>query len=363
MVYPVKGTVVPRNKRLAISAVLALLTAAVLALAMWSVVGVTFASSTPSAAPLKIYHATGVKYERAKAVPVLVYHEMNNGCKASAPVCKAGDPETVSSTQFHNEMYYLFSSGFHTVTLQQYLTWLADGRTKLPSKPILITADNGIFSFLNGAQETLANFGFTAVAAIVTGFADAASGYCVQKIGRINVQPGCPGANRYWDATWNQLSGFSQQGVWSFMLEAGASGHYVQSYDAKCKMFDTCLLPGETAAQYQTRVRAELTGGESELAAKLGSRASPAAWVVPYSDLGYLRCAQSDCTPQDATGPPGWLVNYAAAHYQVVFVEDANRNGVDHERFRFDIYGSDSEAVFQQTLQGFISAGAFDRSR
>lgn len=364
MVYPVKGTVVPRNKRWSISAVMIITTVAVLALACWAVVGVTVASfPSPSAPVLKILHATEVKYETAKDVPVFVYHEMNNGCASTAPVCKAHDPETVSSAQFHAEMYYLFSHGYHTVTLGQYLAWVADGRTRLPSSPILITADNGIFSFLNGAQETLANFGFTAVAAIVTGFADAASGYCVLKIGTVNVQPGCPGANKYWDATWSQLEGFSQQGVWSFMLEAGASGHYQQDYDSACHVFDTCLLPGETVREYETRVDTEMTSGERELQSKLGSRVTAAAWVVPYSDLGYTRCAQSDCTPQDATAPRGYLVRYAAAHFQVAFVEDAFRNGTGHERFRFDVNGLDSEADFQATLQGFISAGDFDRSR
>jgi hypothetical protein len=259
-------------------------------------------------------------------------------------------------------MYYLFSTGYHTVTLSQYIDWLANGSTKLPSKPILITADNGIFNFLNGAQETLANYGFTAVASIVTGFADAASGQCAPRDGMIDVQPGCPEANRYWDATWSQLKGFSQQGVWSFMMEAGESGHYVQNYNAKCDVFDTCLLPTETSSGYELRIHTEFNGAESKLSSELGDRVDLNAWVVPYSDLGYPRCKQSDCTPQQATIPQDYLINYAQSAFTAVFVEDAFRNGVDNERFRFDINGKDTEADFQRTLTSFIRSGDFDRS-
>ena len=88
----------------------------------------------------------------------------------------AADPETVSTAQFTAEMAYLARAGYHTVTMAQYIAWLGNGKTELPVKPILITADNGIFSFLDGAQEILARDGFTATAALVTGFADAASG-------------------------------------------------------------------------------------------------------------------------------------------------------------------------------------------
>jgi len=369
---PAKRTVVPRRRRYAVSAALGTVAAAVLGLALWSMAGVTAAyrGVTPAAAaaaapaprPLVIYHAPFVRYERARAVPVLVYHEMNNGCAPSAPVCKAADPETVSTAQFRAEMAYMFSRGYHTVTMAQYQAWLGNRKTRLPSRPFLITADNGIWSFLSGAQPALAGYGYTAVAAVVTGFADGAGGHCAPRIGGVSVQPGCPRDNAGWDATWAQLRSLDPR-VWEFILEAGPSGHYVQDYDPHCRMFDACLLPGETVAQYQVRLAAELGGGETALAARLGSRVNPGGWVVPYSDLGYPRCAQGDCTPQDATIPQGYLVNYADAHFRAVFVEDASRNAIGHERFRFDVNGPDTEASFQSQLAAFTAAGAFDRSR
>ena len=361
-------SVVSKRKRVPMSIALGSLTAIVVGLAGWGVAGVALSSGKPSAPVLALYTYHGKEYPAAD-VPVLVYHEMNNDCKATAPVCVSHDPETVSTTQFANEMAYMVKAGYHTVTLAQYEAWLSNGATLLPPKPFLITADNGIFNFLNGAQEILYKDHFTATAFLVTGFANGATtGACVspKSVGDlrgeagVSTDPGCPQANKYWDATWPQLKRLSPA-VWSFSLEAGPSGHYVQAYDPHCTVFDTCLLPGESAAQYVTRINAEFGTALTTLHSELGSRVNPTAWVVPYSDLGYPQCQQSDCTSQAATIPKDYLVNYAAAHFRAVFVEDAFRNGIDHERFRFDVNGQDTEAYFQKTLQSFISAGNFNR--
>jgi hypothetical protein len=291
---------------------------------------------------------------------------MNNGCSPSAATCKEPDPGTVSTAQFTAEMSWLARAGYHSVTLTQYLAWLADPRTKLPAKPVLITADNGIGNFLHAAQPVLAEDHFTATAFLVTGFADGAAGACAPHYtvaGRsYDVQPGCDKDNLGWDLTWAQLKALNPQ-VWEFSLEAGLAGHYVQAYDGtRCPVYDACVMPGETTAQYETRVADELALGTGTLNRELPGRVVAGAWVVPYSDAGYKRCAQSDCTPQPYTGPAGWLANYAAAHFGAVFVEDAYRNGTGRERFRFDVNGQDTLTYFTKTLAAFTAAGDFDRT-
>jgi len=308
-----------------------------------------------------------IVYARASQVPVLVYHEMNNGCQPSAPTCvNPKDAETVSTAQFAAEMNYLVRAGYHSISLVQYVTWLLDMRTKLPRKPILLTADNGIGNFLVNAEPILARDGFTMTAFIVTGFANGASGRCEPDV-RVagvsyDVQPGCGRDNEGWDLTWQELRSLSPR-VYSFALEAGPSGHFVQDYDAHCEMFDACKIPGETNAAYEARVRREIASGLQELRTRLGRRVSTAAWVVPYSDLGYPRCAQPDCTPQPYTGPPGWLTAYAASQFTAVFVEDAYRNGIQRERFRDDINGWMGEQVFQERLREFVRDHDFEWGR
>lgn len=293
----------------------------------------------------------------AAQIPVLVYHEMNNGCQPTAVVCDAKDYETVSSTQFTDEMQWLYSQGYHTITLPQYLQWLKNSSTMLlPSKPFLITVDNGIGNFLTGAEATLYYYRYTATADVITGFADGAVGTC-QKHGVYNFQPGCPKANESWDLTWQQLQELSPQ-VYDFQLEAGADGHYVQTYDMQCNVFDACELPGESSKQYETRVQAEIRNGLAEAQQKLGSRFTAASWVVPYSDLGY-HCAHDGCPEDVTTGPPGWLQKFAERHFEAVFVQDWFRNEIKHERFRFEIHASTTMQQFKAAIRGYLAKHAW----
>ena len=82
-------------------------------------------------------------------------------------------------------------------------------------------------------------------------------------------------------------------------------------------------------------------------------------WTVPYSDLGYGRCMQGDCTPQPTTGPKGWLAAYAAKSYPIAFVEDVFRNGTEHDRFRFDVQGWMTQRYFVSALNADIADGDF----
>jgi hypothetical protein len=353
-----KMTITKKRRRLA-AGTLALVAAGTFTLAIWSAAAAS-GGSRPARAQTAVAH-----YPTVASIPVLVYHEMDNGCQATSPVCIAEDPETVSTTQFSDEMSYLAHAGYKTVSLSQYNAWLDGQDPRLPAKPVLITADNGIGNFLEGAEPILKEHGFQATAFLVTGFANGAAGKCAPDTvvaGKdYDVQPGCPAANESWDLTWPQLQSLDPS-VWSFSLEAGTSGHFVQDYDGtKCQMFDACKIPGESDAAYEARVEAENKNALAKLTAELPGRVTTADWVVPYSDLGYHRCVQDNCTPQPSTGPAGWLIGYAASHFTAAFVEDAYRNGTEHERFRFDINGQDTESYFQQTLVAFTKAGDFRR--
>ena len=305
--------------------------------------------------------ATPLRMTAARQVPVLVYHEMDNDCAAAAPVCRSHDYESVSLAQFRAEMAWMYARGYHTVTLGQYLAWLADPRTLLPPHPFLITVDNGIADFLEGAQPVLYHYRYTATAFLVTGFADAAAaGKCPAVIRGVDVAPGCPGNSDHgWDATWSQLKALSPA-VWSFGMEAGPSGHFQQDYAKDCYAFAACKLPGETTTAYEHRVLAEFDHGIAELTWKLGPRFDSRAWVVPYSDLGYP--CRAGCAYEHSTGPHGWLVSFAAVNFRAVFVQDAYRNGISHERFRFEIHGLTTQRDFEAGIRQYLAAGAWKAS-
>jgi hypothetical protein len=320
-----------------------------------------------AAPPNPLAHVTRVLYRppglaRAQQVPVLVYHEMNNGCAPTAPVCKSRDAQSVSLAQFRAEMASMYSSGYHTVTIQQYLKWLADPGTPLPSKPFLITVDNGIADFLEGAEPVLYHYRYTAVPFLVTGFADGASGHCTPRYNGISIQPGCPAVNdRGWDLTWAQIEALPGAVYPSFGIEAGTSGYYVQVYNPACWDYIACKMPGESTAAYTRRVLLEYDYGIDEMTEHLGARFDAGAWVVPYSDLGYP-CAPSGCAPQHYTGQSGWLISFAALNFKAAFVQDAYRNGVSHERFRYEVHGTDTLKDFETAIRGYLAARAWKES-
>jgi hypothetical protein len=191
--------------------------------------------------------------------------------------------------------------------------------------------------------------------AVITGFADGASGTCKEPA----FEPGCPASNKNWDATWTQLKALSTS-VYSFITEAGTAGHFVQTYDPNCTAFYACLVPKETTAAYESRVAHDLSAGQAEIASTLGAaHFNSGLWVVPYSDDGYPACSGPSCTPQAYDGPSGWLPSWTASTFPVAFVEDAFRNGLQHERFRIDVQGWMTQTEFQSTLSQDLALGDF----
>ena len=290
------------------------------------------------------------------SIPVFDWHELNNGCKKTVAVCNASDPESVSTTQLTAELSYLKAQNDHTISPAQYMAWTEGSQATLPVNPVLLIADNGIKSFLVGAQPILKADGFTMAVAVISGFADGATEKCSDP----SYQPGCPTANDDgWDATWAQLEGLSPS-VYSFILEAGAAGHFVQTYDPNCTVFYACVVPGESTTAYETRVETDLSVGQAEIISRLGvSRFTVGLWVVPYSDDGYTPCAATSCTLQTSDGPSGWLPQWTASNFPVSFVEDSFRNGLQNERFRIDVQGWMTEAEFESTVTQDITAGDF----
>src|SRR5260370_21661103 len=87
-----------------------------------------------------------------KVVPVLMYHSI--GGKASYL--------TVSRQLFAEQMRALKVAGFHTLTIQQYAHFVKHGYRGLPSRPILLTFDDGREDAYRAANDLLHPYGFHA---------------------------------------------------------------------------------------------------------------------------------------------------------------------------------------------------------
>lgn len=267
---------------------------------------------------------------RIPAIPVLSYHQMDNGCAPTARLCATAgfSKDSVTQRQFYEQMSWLYSHGYRTITSGQYVTWATGGQVMLPAKPVLLTVDDGIANFYAGATPVLRNFGFTMVSMVVSSFAQGAQ----------------DGVRQYkgWDATWAQL-GNLPDGAWQFAFHAGPAGH-LQTSGSDCSYFYPCQRPGESAAAYKARVARDIDAGLAAERARLGSRMNTGMWAVPFNDL-----AQDPDQPQSGSAPHTWLNDYAVRKFAVVFVDGETSRANQH--YRYEVHGTDGMAFFAAQVE------------
>ena len=98
-------------------------------------------------------------------VPILMYHYIRNDPGRRDP---AGEDLSVSPVHFLQQMTYLATSGFHTITLDDLLAAIQWG-TPLPSHPIILTFDDGYEDFYTAAYPVLHTLGLRATSFVITG--------------------------------------------------------------------------------------------------------------------------------------------------------------------------------------------------
>jgi len=147
--------------RIGIGAVIAVLVIA-------GVLGVRGLSVPRTAGPPRLaLPATGLPLSHPatdQAVPVLMYHHI-------MPV--PDNTIAISPAQFDEQMSYLHDNGWHPISLAQMQSFVLKG-TRLPTKPVLITFDDGRMNQLTYGVPILQKYGFTATFFIVKKWADSA---------------------------------------------------------------------------------------------------------------------------------------------------------------------------------------------
>lgn len=83
-------------------------------------------------------------------VPVLMYHKIGE---------EKGNDAVISPARFAEHMEYLHRNGYRTLSLVELDAYLA-GRTELPSKPVVITFDDGYRDTYEIALPVLKKYGF-----------------------------------------------------------------------------------------------------------------------------------------------------------------------------------------------------------
>ena len=100
------------------------------------------------------------------SVPVLMYHYIRVNPN---PSDRVGYNLSVTPGNFAQQMDYLASHGYHTISLDELGNALLN-HGSLPSKPIVITLDDGYQDAHDAALPVLRSHSFKAVSFVITGF-------------------------------------------------------------------------------------------------------------------------------------------------------------------------------------------------
>lgn len=104
------------------------------------------------------------------SVAVLVYHRIIRSKNFREGLhIKQGEinPTVVSYNQFKEQMKYLYSHHYTTLSLKEFYNWLISGR-QVPNKSVLITFDDGFKSVYANAYPILKKYQFRATDFIIT---------------------------------------------------------------------------------------------------------------------------------------------------------------------------------------------------
>jgi len=191
-------------------------------------------------------------------VLVLCYHDL-----ATQP----HNEYTVTPAAFAAQVAALRQAGFHTISAQKFAEFNAGEPVRLPSRPLLITFDDGAKGTWVYADRILARAGFQATVFLITGDV---------------------GHHQPYYLDWPEVEAMQANGRWSFGSHT-AEGHGLvatdNSGDTGPYLTNRVWLPAkdrlETLDEYRSRVNADIDRSIAEIEAHELPR--PATFAFPFS--------------------------------------------------------------------------------
>jgi peptidoglycan/xylan/chitin deacetylase (PgdA/CDA1 family) len=223
-------------------------------------------------------------------VPVLWYHGIN----------ATGRNHAVTPQLFADQMLALKVAGFHAITLTQYVDFVHGDRRDLPSKPILLTFDDGRLDAYREATNILRKYGFHATMFTFAGW---------------------PVENPGYSLNWGELQSMKRSGIWNVQVQGGQDAEYVR-YNAKGAKGSAYAylryLPGrgghlESLRSFSLSVKSDIRWGIQQFKNQVPGF-QPLAFAVPDGNYG-----------QEATNDPRIpqvMLPWLRQHFSVVFGGD-----------------------------------------
>lgn len=185
-------------------------------------------------------------------LPIVMYHSIVDDPSASNDYTVT--PQTVS-----DDLAYLKSHGYQTVTIQDLLDYIQLG-TPLPEKPVMLTADDGFYNNYCYLLPLLEEYGYSAIISFVGEFTDVTA-------------PNDPHVPEYSYCTWEDVQALLD----SNLIEVGNHTYGMHSSSSR----QGCAkLPYETEEDYRTILSQDVGTLQSECMENLG--VCPIVFAYPF---------------------------------------------------------------------------------
>ncbi|HLF24676.1 MAG TPA: polysaccharide deacetylase family protein, partial [Burkholderiales bacterium] len=186
-------------------------------------------------------------------IAALAYHDI--------VATKNGDPFAVTTADFRRQLDYLVRAGYRPISLAA-LERARVGKEALPSKPVLLTFDDGYKSYHDIAFPILREYGFPSVISLVTSWID----------GRSTPDYA---ASRF--MTWDDLRTIARSPLVEVLSHSDDLHHSVVANAfgarlpaAEARRYDPKTKSYESEAEHRARVRADLARAMERIRDELG---------------------------------------------------------------------------------------------
>lgn len=132
----------------------------------------TTAAVSPSVAPSPTPFITAPPPGQSAAIPILMYHHLESLAPNASLTLRTW---SVSPSNFDEQLDYLLAHGYHTISFVQLVGFFERG-DPLPSRPAILTFDDGWSDGYKVAFESLRERGMTGTFFIPTAYAEAPGG-------------------------------------------------------------------------------------------------------------------------------------------------------------------------------------------
>lgn len=186
-------------------------------------------------------------------LPVLMYHSVTEVSETKFCVT----PQT-----FEEDLQYLKKNGYQTVSAEELIQY-TNGTGALPSHPIMLTFDDGLYNNLSLVLPLLEKYDMCAVVSVVGSFTDV-------------YAPDAPHNDVYSYLTWDDLRQLKDSG----RIDLGSHTYDLHSNQSRG---GSSKLDWETEEEYHTMLSADLALLQTRFQEELEMR--PVVFAYPYGFL------------------------------------------------------------------------------